>query len=257
MNLGPVGKPFGKEAEMDDLQRSQDLSEQLMAYAQKHDLKNTVASLSIIRKYSKLVKNKSKIPYYLANCQGTAKMLSEINLPFDTTELDYALSAALLHTISKHVSTINFEREMTAIYGIDPRICEIVKMITLNGQTSDEELTAFYDQIKTDRIALIVRLTERSNLVERLSEVTALKAKVQISDTKRYFFPMCVYAKIHYPELTPAIAVLMEKMRNLMDVAEILIEQFDQREKDLSRDILELLEENTRIRSLIAKLEGN
>ena len=66
---------------------------------------------------------------------------------------------------------------------------------------------------------------------------------------------MCIYAKEHYIELLSPIGILLEKLRNLTDVAEMLFAKFESMEIELTREILQLKEENATIKGIIQKLK--
>ena len=63
---------------------------------------------------------------------------------------------------------------------------------------------------------------------------------------------MCIYGKEHYHELLAPVSVLMEKIRTLIEVAEVLLRKYEVREAELNRDILSLQEENATLRGMIA-----
>lgn len=213
----------------------------------------TPAAIKAYTDYKDSIDDQSLADTYLNRCLNIAKMIVNLHVKLSSLEKDMALAATLLHSLYKHTKFDDFRAAM-ASYGIGPEVCEIVEIITINDINSDDERILFYDRIRGNKIALVVRLFERSNLVERLHIESIAKSKYQIAETKKYFFPMCIFAKEKYPELAPSISIIMEKMRSLIFVSEILMARFERKEKELNDQILFLKEENSRIRGMINQL---
>lgn len=231
-----------------------ELKKTIQHYIAELQLKETALALQILEDYSPLIKEQEEVDYYQHNCLSIAVMLIDLHLPLTLEEQDYCFASAILHTISKHAEIHDFGKEMKEKYGLSDRVIEIVDLITIK-KTDFNDLDSFYGRMEFNKLALLVRLTERSNMVERLYTKSDWNAKLQILETKTYFLPMCIYAKEHYPELIQPISLLMEKMRCLMDVAEILMNKFELQQNEMHDEILRLKEENARIRVIIKKLK--
>lgn len=234
---------------------TKELKEIIQSYVSESGLVQTGLALQILEDYSPLIKEQSEVDYYQHNCLSVAMMLIDLHLPLSTEEKDYAYASAILHTISKHVEPLDFGKEMKEKYNLAEEVIEIVDLITIK-KSDFNNLDSFYGRMEFNKLAILVRLTERSNLVERLYTKSGWNAKLQIIETKTYFLPMCIYAKEHYPELIQPISILMEKMRCLMDVAEILMDKFEVQTSEMRDEILRLKEENARIRVIIKKLKA-
>ena len=229
------------------------LSNFIADYSVKHNCQYTLKALQAITEISPLMNDKVEIDNYLNHCLSIAKMLIELNVPFSSHDMDVALASTLTHTLTKNIKPFSYS--MLKKYEFCDEIITVLKTITIKEFYNEEEVKAFYDKLKKNKIALIVRLFERSNLVERLHIETLTRAKYQISETKKLFFPMGVYAKEHYPEFTPAINIIMAKMRSLIFLSEILMNRFAVVEEELNDEIINLQEENARIRAAISRLE--
>lgn len=194
---------------------------------------------------------------YYAHSLEIARMLIDLDVPLSREETDLVIAAGLCHVL---IELIRFEKggqELIEAFHLDPRVLQIIQLITRNDPLSEEEQRRFYLRIQENKLAILARLADRGNLVERLHTMTIWTAQEYVHETRTYFFPMCIYAKEHYPELASVVGILMEKMRYMIEVADILTNRFREHENTLTKEILELKEENARIRSLLKKLRAS
>lgn len=240
----------------------QDLYDTLMAYACKNGLKNTVLSLNLVASFFYPV-NKEDVTYshndnytsltYVDHALWVANMLVDIRPEITKEEEDIVLSVALCHTLVEKIAFPNNGRELVDIFHLDERILEII-YINLRDKTK-RDMSDYYRRIQENKLALLVKLADRSYVVGTLSSSTIQVAQGYIRDTKQNFFSMCIYGKEHYPDLYLSFGLFMEKMRCLVDVTDILSSRFIARENILNNEILALKEENARLRQAIRELK--
>ena len=180
-------------------------------------------------------------------------MLINLKLPLTEEELDIALAAALCHDLKVYIRFPENAAEMTKIYGLDPRVPEIMNLIYEGDCVDEEDRLAIFDRLRQNRLAMLVRMADRSNLVEQLHDVSLWSAHQYIYETRAYYLPLCIYAREYYPELDTAVGVMQEKMRELIVASEIFVTRFEARQRELSEKILEVREENSRLRIEIRK----
>lgn len=183
------------------------------------------------------------------------KLLIGLALPIEKEEEDIVLAAALCHVIPNRISCEEMHKELFEKRQMDPRIGEIIYLIINDTDLSLEGQTQYYNRIRQNKLALIVFLTDRANLMSQVYTMSFWSANEYIFETRTHLFPMCVYAKEKYPELIPVINILMEKARTVVDACAILINRFEKREMELTEDILAYQEENSRIRGIIKFLK--
>lgn len=236
--------------------------ESIAAYAAEKGLVYTAAALPLV--YDLLGRaadhpssrfcSAAKHIAYRAHAMAVCHMLIDLHVPVSAEEEDILLASALCHVLPENIRMENLEEELSLKEHLHPDVCRTVRLIFWDDNNSGAGQEAFYDRIRDNKLALMIKLADRGNLVEQLYGISGWTARSYIHETRSFFFPMCIYAKEHYPDLLAPVSVLMEKMRSLTEVAEILLSRYERREADLSQEILELQEENATLRSLIQSL---
>lgn len=220
------------------------------AYAQAGQLQNTLKALPLVQDLVFRTGGMSNSPFEdavtkLRHCLAMARILIDLHIPVEREEEDILLASALCHILP--ASSELFQSEGI----LDPRVFETIRLIRLGDAMNDEKLAAYTARVQENRLALLLRLADRGNLVEQLHSFSGWSTRRYIYETRNFYLPMCVYGKEHYPDLIAPVSILMEKMRSLTEVAEILLGRYEARETELTREILDLQEENARIRDAI------
>lgn len=236
-------------------------------YAMKNGHFYTAIALPLVRgimsqsaeQFGRSEAEKQRYGAYFRHCLLVAQMIIDLELELKQEEEDLVLAAAICHILPENHTSVTFQNEkeeLTAHFGLAPEIAEIVSLVTRKDGMSEAQQKVFYENIQKNKLALVLRLADRGNLVERLYGISSWSAHEYIYETRAFFFPMCIYAKEHYPEISGQVSVLMEKMRCHVEVSEILLSRYEAREQQLSQEILTLKEENSRIRGIIKKLQS-
>lgn len=194
-------------------------------------------------------------PAYFAHALAVCGMLIDLHLPLPPAEEDVLLAAAVCHVLPE---TLRFDDLHTALaeeYGLGEEVYAVIRLIFREDDTANQQ--QFFEQIQYHPLALLIKLADRGNLVEQLYGISGWSARNYIYETKTYFMPLCVYGKEHYPALLAPISVLMEKMRTLTEVSEILLGRYEERETALSQQILALREDNATLKRMIAALRAD
>jgi len=236
----------------------------LYHFIERHSLENhmlnTAAVLPLVRKtlfeadMENFEQRKETADGFL-HALAVARLLLDMNMPLSTEEKDVILAAASAHTVleNKYISD-EAKRDLRS-EAMDERIYTALNLLDSRGIRTDKDKKDYFDRIARNKYAMLVKLAEQGNVVERLYQVSTWDARECVRETKEYYFPVCIYAKDNYPELFEVVSVMMEKMRNLIDLADILASRFQEREAALMTEILSLREENSRIRRIITKLQ--
>lgn len=192
---------------------------------------------------------------FFSHCLSVCRMLIDLHIPLSSRDEDIMLASALCHVLPETMRFSSLKYELIQQYRLDPGVYEIVNLLYRNEEGMEEEQRAYYNAIQENRLALMIKLADQGNLVEQLYGISTWSARRYIHETRTYFFPMCIYAKEHHHGIRAPISILMEKMRSLTVVAEILLSRFETQESDLLQEILALQEENAALRGVIGMME--
>lgn len=233
-------------------------------YAHKHQLMNTCIALAVLRGLmipnpahpTKFRRDANRHAVYFGHALAVTRLLVNLDLPVNREETDYMLAASLCHVIVEMVDLPQRGAELTERYRLDPYVYELISLITRDDPLTEEQEIIFYERIRDNKLASMIRIADRANLVEQLHRLPIWTAQEYIYETRTYFFPLCLYARDHYPELSPKIRVLTEKMRYMMEVIDILSARFRDSEAALTREIISLEDDNFRLRSRIDHIGG-
>ncbi|MCF0132226.1 MAG: hypothetical protein HUJ72_00015 [Blautia sp.] len=242
--------------------RCSDLYAFIYKYAMEKQLPNTIVALPVVRAIiSQAAKSECKNGLdetrYLKNFEHAlfvSRMLIDLNVNFRDDEEDIAIAAALCHILPEHIKSRDLEDKLKGYFHLDPRVYKIVRLLYEDGNLPDSELREYYENIQKNKLALLVTLTDRANVVEELYDMSTWEVHRYIHETRNYYFPMCIYAKEHYYSLISPVSILKDKIRTLTEVSEILLNRFEAREAELLQDIIRLKEDNATIKGIIKEL---
>lgn len=242
------------------LEKTAELSSRIRAYTEEKELASAAHALELIEKLSQLftrsdsakVKLQNDIHHALAVCE----ILTDLHTELPLEEEDTLLSAALLHILPDYFPADDIRDILVGTHGFSPAVYEIVDSLDLGHMVLEEEQTEFYSRIQENKLTLLVSLADRGNIMQNLYRFSTWNAHRYIEETKACYYPMCIYGKEHYHELLAPISVLLEKIRSLSEVAEILLRRYEVREAELIQDIQALREENATIKGIIAKFRA-
>lgn len=240
----------------------QDVYEYIEFYAVEHRLWNTSIALPLSRalhdgsyRKSSYVKDgvKYRLPYFIHPLL-VCRMLADLQVPLSNDEEDILLASALCHDLVEDIDFPEHGRELVTQYHLDERVYQTVFKVSKRRDFTKEEECIFFHQMEKDRLAVLVKLSDRGNNVEDLYNMSRWKVHEYVGETKEYFLPMCLYAKEHYPEIRIAIEILEDKMICLTEAAETLVDRYSEKEEKLMREVQMLREENMALRATWKKL---
>ena len=210
----------------------------IQGYAIGRGFTNTIKALPLARTLHDGQYRKGTIEYegetvklpYLVHVLKVCTTLMALNLPLDDHELDILYASALLHdTLEDCLDKLpRAGMEFIKDYNLDGEILDIVRLLSKRTGSSEEELNEYFNAIKYDKKALLVKLSDRSHNVETLSVMKLDKLHKYVNETKTYIYPLCSYAKQHYPELTNGITLLKSKIVSLTEATETLVNKFEE-----------------------------
>ena len=211
------------------------LWKQNYAYACAQGYSRTCRALEYMKSASYPQVPGKEAPEYRIHGLALSWLLIELRLPIPAEALDRMLAASVLHIFPE-------------LYGEEG----------MAGLTAGEDVVDFVRRIRQadrepgltaeDPLLLMIKLAERSNLIEHLCDMSTDDARHFMQDAKRVWFPVCLEGRLRFPEFSDALTGLLEKMRGLIQVMDILFKRYDTEEEELYDEILTLREENASIR---------
>lgn len=231
-------------------------------FALEHRFRNTAIALPLVQ-YA--LRHAAELPdsrfgeeaqhlAYLNHCLFIAKMLIDMHPAITAVEQDIMLAAAICHVLPENIWIPDLEEALTQRCQLDPDVARIIRIIFWASNDSGAGQLSYYDRVQEDKLAMLIQMVDRGHLLELLYTFSRQTAQSYISETRTFFFRMSIYAKDHYPELIPPIEVLTDKIRCTLDVSEILLSRYAEREAEMIQEILDIQEDNANIRRNIAIL---
>lgn len=185
------------------------------------------------------------------------KLLIELRIPISKEQEDYLLAAELGRAMVDETLFSKAGKELLTVYHIPAEAYKIVRKIKDPGPLTPINQRLYYKDIQEDQLALLAKLGERAVLLDHLYKLSPWDAPNEILLTREFYFPMCIYAKEHYPDIMLLVSILMEKFKLIMEVTDVLSKKYRERETELVNEILTIQEENARLRVSIKEMKAN
>ena len=204
-------------------------------YATKNDMQNTIKSLRVAVKLHKGQERNdlqmingvpTKVPY-VYHCLQVCNSLIEHSIPFSKEDLDKLYAAALLHdTIEDCKSSLQQGGvELVSRYRVDKEVYEIIKLLTKPKNCTEEEMANYFNNIKQNKMALLIKIADRNNNVSDLYNMRDKRLKKYIEETKNYVIPLCTEGRKKYPEVKGVINIYKSSITALINSAEKFLEK--------------------------------
>ncbi|MDO4622178.1 MAG: hypothetical protein Q4B22_04420 [Eubacteriales bacterium] len=235
----------------------QSVYEHIEFYAARRSLRNTAIALPLTRglhdgtyRKSKLERNGIiyKQPYLIHPLRVT-EMLVDLRLPLPAEYEDILLAASMCHDLIEDIPFANHGRELYETFQMDPRVYETVKKVSKRKDFTPEEENAFFHGIESDRLALLIKLSDRCNNVEDLYNMKVWKVHEYVGETRSRYLPMIEYGMRQYPELYLTLEILRDHIVSLTKAADILADRYQERELEIEKELSQLQEENHALRN--------
>ena len=185
-------------------------------YAIKNGMKQTIKILDYASNAHKgqFRKGEGDIPYI---AHPLAVSCHAISLGFDDDNL---ISAALLHDVCEDCG-ISVEE-----LPVNDETREAVRVLTKSSLVKADTVEAkeYYDRIKENKIAVIVKLLDRCNNVSSMATAFShKKMKDYLSRTKKYVYPLFDSAEIMYPDYIDRFFIMKYHMTSVVTSIEKMI----------------------------------
>lgn len=230
-------------------------------FATGRNLKYTLKALPFARKihngqYRKgtvIVDGKEyRLPYVL-HVLKVASTLISLPLPLENEELDILICVALLHDAIEDAEDGFFKNdghELVSDYGFPEEVYKTIRLLSKRSGATEAELNAYFNEIKKDKIALLVKMADRSHNVEDLYNMVDVAGNKNLArlekyvlETRRWIYPLSSYAKANYPELSNGVTILKAKIVSLTEATETIVELYEEELKKKDAEIEALKKE--------------
>lgn len=226
-------------------------------YAIQNELLNTAIALPLARglhngDHRKSALVKGDITYrlpYIIHPLIVCKMLMELQIPLSHDEQDILFASALCHDMIEDIPFMDHGKELMIQYHLHKNVYETVLTVTKRKDFTKEEEQEHFRKIAENKLAMLIKLSDRGNNVEDLYNMSAKKVHEYVAETHEYLFPISEYGKEHYPEIRQAIQILEDKMKCLTSAAKALVNHYEEQERILSKRIENLRKENEELRN--------
>ena len=229
----------------------------IKGYATALELNQTLKALPLARKFHNgqyrkgevTIKGKKyKLPYVLHVLKVCSTLIS-LHLSLSNSELDTLLAASILHDSLEDASKYfpREGRELITDYHFSSDVYDIIKLLSKQPGATEEELEEYFNKIKVNKLALLIKLADRSHNVEDLYNMKPEKLHKYVTETRNYIYPLSTYGKANYPELSNGFTILKSKIVSLTECTETIV--------DIYEDLLKQKDEE--IQRLFNNKEGN
>lgn len=221
-------------------------------FAEKHRLFNMALSLplarglhdGVYRKLPVIRSGEAHRPPYVIHCLLVCRMLADMWLPISHDEQDILLAAALCHDMIEDMSFPKGGQELTDLYGLDRRVYETVLLVSKRKDFTAEEEQTHFRSIEENKLALLIKLSDRGHNVTDLYNMSEKKIQEYIAETRSFILPMCRYGREQYPELEDALEIMQDQLICLTKTVEMQALRHAGRREELRQTLERLREEN-------------
>ena len=128
-------------------------------------------------------------------------------------------------------------------YTFSNDVFNTVKIVSKRSGATEEELYTYFNTIKRNKYALLIKLADRSHNVEDLYTMKLEKLHKYVNETRDWIYPLATYGKANYPEISNGITILKSKIVSLTECTETIVEMYDDIIKSKDEEINKLKEE--------------
>lgn len=236
----------------------------IKGYATALGLSNTLKALPLARRIHngqyrkgpiKINGKEYKLPY-LMHVLKVCSTLMSYNFPLSIEEMDILFSAAILHDAIEDAPEGFFRAEgyeLVTNYGFPLEVYNIVKLVSKRSGATNEELNQYFNEIKKNKFALLIKMADRSHNVETLYAMKLEKLHKYVDETRTWIYPLSSYAKANYPELSNGVTILKSKIVSLVEEADTLVERYEEEIAKKDEEIAKLRAEIGQLRDASKK----
>ena len=188
----------------------------LETYCEKKHYENALVALPFAREVHKEQKRLGGDPYII---HPLSVAFFSIGAGFDS---DNIISGSLLH------DTIEDQNANLDLIKITDEIKNIVNLLTFIKDNSNKDIALknYYENIKTNCDAIIIKLIDRIHNLSTMNNAFSLeKMKSYILETQKYVIPLADYAKEHYQNIANKLWLLKFYLTTLVNTTNYVIDE--------------------------------
>ena len=186
----------------------------IRGFAKGKKMTNTLKALALAERLHEGQTRRCGDPFIIHPLRVTSYLIS-LRITDDNT-----CAAALLHEIIKYC---NFDRnsdELTSKYGLDAEVFELIKLVS---KPDDMKIETYYDMLKTNYKALLIKLSNRANTCTKLDTLDVNEKKEYIEENTNFIYPLCSYGKAYYPDFSDQIVNMKYHISSVCRIVEAII----------------------------------
>ena len=197
------------------------------------NLQQTLIALAVARRMHEGQHRKDGTPYFLHPLKVCSTLIS-----YGIRD-DIILAASLLHDVLEDCQNKLplGGKELLTEYGINHEVYEIIQLMTKESGLNDYELSVYFNNIKKNPKALLVKLSDRLHNSQTLYTFSHNKLKKYIRETELFIITIAQYGKSYYPQYTNALSILKNNIHSLNNSMKIITEIYDKQVEDLTNTI--------------------
>lgn len=165
------------------------------------------------------------LPYVLHVLKVCSTLIS-LSISWTNEDLDILYTCALLHDTLEDCEEYfpkNGEEYITE-YGFPPIVRDTIRLLSKHTGSTEYELNQYFNAIKKNKFALLVKMADRSHNVEDLYNMKNIPKYIE--ETRTYFLvknSIVTYGKQNYPDMSNALTVLKSKILSLTEATEFMV----------------------------------
>ncbi len=163
----------------------------IRGFATARNMNNTLIALALAERFHEGQLRKSGDPFIIHPLRVCSYLIS---LGIDN---DITCAAALLHEIFKKCNLVNGGNELIDTYHLNPQVLELIKLVSKDEAISKD---VYYENLKKNPQALLIKLSNRANTCTILTSYTPKEIEEYLDEGHNYIEPLCTYGKLYYPE---------------------------------------------------------
>ena len=131
-------------------------------------------------------------------------------------------------------------KELVVEYGLSQEVLDIINVLTKESGLDQYELSVYFRNIRDNPRALLVKLSDRLHNSSTLYTFSLDKMRKYVNETKDFILPIASWGKLYYPEYSNVYSILKSGIYSLNHSMEIMLEKFEEHDKELRAKIEEL-----------------
>ena len=144
-------------------------------------------------------------------------------------------------------------QELVLNYGFPKEVYTVVSLVTKSAGYTDEQLLDYFNKIKKNKYAILVKLADRSHNVEDLYNMPTDKLHKYVRETRQFVYPLASYGKQAYPEFSNAFTDIKSKIISLTENSEVLVNKYEGVVSRKDKEIASLKAEVERLKAELEK----